>query len=84
MAVLLLSSVVIGMEDVWDETAFEGLMVLLLSSVDMLDSVVAGPADDTLTSLVGSEDSETVTLTVFSSAGASVVSGCGSCVVTVW
>lgn len=78
MAVLLVSSVETGMEDVWDETAFERLMVLLLSSVDMLDSVGSGPAEDTLTSLVGSEDSETVTLTVFSSAGVFVVSGCGS------
>lgn len=84
VAVLLLSSVETGVEDVGDETAFERLVVLLLSSVDMLDSVVSGPADDTLTSLVGTEGSETVTLTVFSSAGASVVSGCGSCVVTVW
>lgn len=78
MAVLLLSSVETEVEDVGDETAFERLMVLLLSSVDMLDSVGSGPAEDTLTSLVGSEDSETVTLTVFSSAGVFVVSGCGS------
>lgn len=64
--------------------ALEGVAVVLLSSVGMLDSVVFGSADDTLASLVGLEDSTMVTLTVFSSAGASVVSGCGACVVTVW
>lgn len=58
--------------------------MLLDSSVGMLDSVVSGSANDTPASLVGLGDSTMVTLTVFSSAGASVVSGCSGCVVTVW